>query len=150
MKNIALLFFALLLFACNDAATTTETPPVADEMPEMETPTTPAQSTSPLLQSTVDAVQTNGGDITALPPSAAVSNIDSWIGELRGMDGTDGIIRDLESLKMELGMGNIDGSKVSNLLSSLASSTRQVGNGNPGLNALASALDAGANKLGGR
>jgi len=149
MKSIALLAFALLLFACNDAATTTAEAPVA-ETPVVEAPPVTPNQPNPLLQNTIDAVQTNGGDVTALPPATAVSNIDAWIGELRNMEGTDGIVADLESLKMELGMDNIDGSKVSGLLSSLASSTRQVGNGNPGLNALASALDAGASKLGGK
>jgi hypothetical protein len=148
MKSIALLSLALFLFACGETTPDTATAPV-DDVPVVEAPPATPQ-TNPLLQSTVDAVQTNGGDITALSPYTAVANIDNWIDELRNMEGTDGIVNDLEALKMELGMDNIDGGKVSNLLSSLASSTRQVGNGNPGLNALASALDAGASKLGGK
>ncbi len=66
------------------------------------------------------------------------------------MDGTDGIVSNLRSLKDELGAGSIDGPRVSSLLSELASDTREVGAGNQGLTMLASALDAGASKLGGQ
>ncbi len=66
------------------------------------------------------------------------------------MDGTDGIVNNLQSLKSELTAGSIDGGKVSNLLSTLATQTREVGQGNAGLSTLASALEAGARKLAGK
>lgn len=150
MKYLTLLAFALILFACGETTnTTTETPDMdMPETPRVETPDMP--QADPLVKNTIDAVQAKEGDITALDPGTAVSNIDSWIVKLGGMDGTSGMVSDLESLKMELSSGNIDGGKVSGILSSLASQTRDMGNGNPMLGTLASALDAGAAKLGGK
>ena len=40
------------------------------------------------LNETVTAVQGAGGDLTAIPPAAAVSNIDGWIQRLEGKEGT--------------------------------------------------------------
>lgn len=152
MKSFSLLFFALLLFACNSQPatdTTDDLDTTVDPMVEREDPMV-TQQPSPQLQSTIDAVQSSGGDITALPAGAAVSNIDGWIGELRGMNGTDAIVNDLESLKTELTAGSIDGGRVSQLLSSLADQTRGLAGNTPGLSTLASALEAGAAKLGGK
>lgn len=141
-----------MLFACGE---TTENTTMDDaDMDDVETTmpeTEPmASQPSPQLQNTVQAVQGAGGDITALDPGAAVGNIDGWINELRGMDGADGIVNDLESLKGELQGGNIDGGRVSNLLSSLADQTRGMSDRAPGLSSLASALQAGADKLAGK
>ena len=153
MKYLSLLAFALIVFACGETADTT-TERTDMDMPETtvdrEMPNTADMAPDPMVGETVNAVQSAGGDITALSPDAAVGNIDGWIGKLRGMDGADGIVSDLESLKTELTSGNIDGGKVSGILSQLASSTREMGKGNQGLNTLASALDAGAAKLGGK
>ncbi len=154
MKYLSFFAFALLLLSCNSQPNTNETTDMTP-MTDQETPMTdqempmPAGQDSP-LQPTIDAVQSTGGDITALPPDAAVTNIDSWISKLQSMDGTSGIVDNLQMLKSELTAGNIDGSKVSNLLSTLATQTREVGQGNAGLNTLASALDAGAQKLAGK
>ena len=151
MKYLTLLLFALLVFACGDATdSTTETDlPTVEESTEMEmeTPAAPAMP-APELQSTIEAVQSAGGDITALPAGAAVSNIDTWIGKLSSMDGTDGIVSDLESLKGELGAGSINGERVGELLDNLSDQTRSLGGGNAMLNTLADALEAGAEKLG--
>ncbi|PPK85033.1 hypothetical protein CLV84_1922 [Neolewinella xylanilytica] len=154
MKTIFSLFFALMLFACGErpAATeemdTVETDEMETTMPDMQNPieaTAPSQT----LDATVSAVESAGGDITALDPSTAVSNIDSWISELGTMDGTDEIVSDLQDLKTQLTAETIDGSAVSELLSSLAEETRELGGDNMGLSTLASALEAGAEKLGG-
>ena len=174
MKNLILLVFAFAIMACtprpndNDVNTTDDqTRPMTDrevnpqglDNDDMTDGIDPDQSmdadmdmagTDAQVQQTMDAVQGAGGDITSLAPSTAVSNIDSWINELEGMDGTDGIVTNLRSLKDELGAASIDGPRVSNLLSELATETRQVGGGNQGLTMLASALDAGAAKLGGK
>ena len=66
------------------------------------------------------------------------------------MDGTDEIVSDLNELKTELTADNIDGGAVSELLSSLADETRELGGDNMGLSTLARALDAGAQKLSGK
>ena len=150
MKSIALLSFALLLFACGDATPDNATAPV-DEMPVVEAPPATPQ-TNPLLQNTIDAVQTNGGDVTALPPATAVSNIDSWIGELRNMEGTDGIGQRPRIAQNGARHGQISTAARSPTCSPhWASSTRQVWQRQPPDSThLASALDAGASKLGGK
>ncbi len=102
---------------------------------------------SSLLDQTLQAGKSAAADITTLPGSAAVQNIDGWLGELRGMDGADGIVSDLESLKQELSAPSIDGPKVSNLLFSLAEGTRSVADGNPGLETLAYLLESGGWRL---
>ncbi|WP_116127775.1 hypothetical protein [Lewinella sp. IMCC34183] len=156
MKYLTAFLFIFLLVSCADRTNNTNDmdTPTADEMettmPDRQNPVNSPQTASPQLQSTIQAVESAGGDITALAPGTAVSNIDSWISQLDGMDGTNAIVDNLKSLKMELNADNIDGSKVSNLLSTLARETRSAGNGNSGLDALANALDAGAQKLSGK
>ncbi len=102
---------------------------------------------SSLLDQTLQAGKSKAADITTLPVSAATENVDGWINELRGMDGADGIVSDLESLKQELSAPSIDGEKVSELLFSLADDTRGVANGNPGLHTLAYLLESGGWRL---
>lgn len=105
--------------------------------------TNAATSGSDFLSQTLGAVRSAAGDITTLPASAAVSNINSWIGKLRGMDGTDEIVEDLTELKEQLGAREIDGSEVADLLQDLAEETREIGKGNKSLEVLAYALEAG-------
>ncbi len=103
------------------------------------------------LQHTMNEVKSNGGNITAIPSSAAVSIIDSWISKLRDVDDSDGIVSNLERLKGELSnSSSIDGAKVSQLLSSLASETRELASDDESFTALANALDSGASKLSGK
>jgi len=101
------------------------------------------------LSATIEAVKSAGGDITALSPEAAVGNIDTWIGKLGSMEGTEDIVGSLKGLKAELTSGDIDGGKVSGILTTLAAKTRELGDGNMALGTIASALEAGAKKLGG-
>jgi len=101
------------------------------------------------INETVDAVRNAGGDITALSPSAAVANIDSWIAKLSDMDGTEEVTENLRELKDELTDGDIDGSKVGTLLNALGEDTRELAPNNAALAGLASALEAGGAKLGG-
>ncbi len=101
------------------------------------------------INETVTAVKNVGGDITALPPAAAVSNIDSWIAKLNGIDGTGEVVANLRELKMELSKGNIDGPKVGTLLNALAEDTREIAPNNMALKGLTSALSMGGQKLGG-
>ncbi len=102
---------------------------------------------STLLDQTLQAGKSKAADITTLPVGAATENVDGWINELRGMDGADGIVRHLESLKQELSAASIDGEKVSELLFSLADDTRGVADGNPGLQTLAYLLESGGYRL---
>ena len=100
------------------------------------------------LNETVAAVQSAGGDITAIPPAAAVSNIDGWIGRLKGKDGTYEIVQGLENLKEALTDDDgIDGVEVGSALNELAEDIREKNN--PALAPLANALAAGGDKLGG-
>jgi hypothetical protein len=103
-----------------------------------------------MLQATVEAVTSVGGDITALPGSAAVGNIEGWITKLSSMEGTDAVVAELNSLKTELSSGDIDGAKVSTILSTLAEQTSDLAGDNAMLGAVANALKAGADKLGGK
>jgi hypothetical protein len=100
-----------------------------------------------ILNQTLQVGKSKMGDITTLSPDAATQNIDGWIGKLKGMDGTDNMVGQLEALKMELGRGSIDGSKVSQILMDLSEGTRDLANGNNGLETLAYLLEAGAWRL---
>jgi hypothetical protein len=100
-----------------------------------------------LLSQTLQAGKSKMGDITTLPADAAVSNIDGWLGQLRGMDGADDVVEGLEALKMELGKGSIDGDRVADILMELAEETRELGNGNAGLATLAYLLESGGKRL---
>ncbi|WP_116107238.1 hypothetical protein [Lewinella sp. IMCC34191] len=100
-----------------------------------------------LLDKTLQAAKGKAADITTLPVSAATENIDGWLAELRGMDGADEIVSDLESLKQALSAPEIDGEDVSDLLFSLADATRSIGDDNPGLQTLAYLLEAGGWRL---
>jgi hypothetical protein len=100
-----------------------------------------------ILNQTLQAGKSKMGDITTLSPDAAVGNIDGWIGKLSSMDGTDDMVENLQTLKMELGKGSIDGAKVSDLLMDLSEETRELGDGNSGLETLAYLLEAGAWRL---
>lgn len=100
------------------------------------------------INETVTAVKNAGGDITALSPDVAVGNIDSWISKLDGVAGTGEVTENLRELKAEL-MGDRDGQKIGTLLNALAEDSRELAPNNAALGGLASALEAGGNKLGG-
>ena len=100
------------------------------------------------FQETVTALQGAGGDITAIPPAAAVSNIDGWITRLKDKDGTYEIVQGLENLKEVLTDDDgIDGQEVGTALNELAEDIREKDNAM--LAPLANALAAGGDKLGG-
>ena len=100
------------------------------------------------INETVDAVRNAGGDITALSPDVAVGNIDSWIEKLNGVAGTGEVTENLKELKAEL-MGDRDGQKIGTLLNALAEDSRELAPNNAAVAGLASALEAGGQKLGG-
>ncbi|MFT5999415.1 MAG: hypothetical protein ACI81P_001873 [Neolewinella sp.] len=147
----SLLFLSVLLVSCGETATSTAEVP--ETMPEVEAAAemvAEMASPNPLLQGTVEAVTSVGGDLLALPAAAAVGNIDSWIAKLGSMDGTEAIVSELEALKTELTAESIDGAKVSTLLSSLATSTSSLEGSAPLLGTLATVLQAAADKLAGK
>ena len=153
MRILTILMIALFFAACGETNETADT--MGDTAAGMTddaagAATTASRESSAYLKTTVDAVQSAGGDITALPPSAATDNIDGWISKLGSVDGSDKVVNGLKSLKNELMQENIDGSKVSDVLGSLANETRGMSSKAPGLNALAGALQAGSDKLAGK
>lgn len=165
MKYFTLLLLATVFaFSCGDAATAMEDTAAgaADAVAETtkaaagavtDAADTAVDAMTPeksMLQSTIEAVTSVGGDITALPAGAAVSNIEGWITKLGSMEGTEGIVTELTSLKTELSSGKIDGGKVSGILSTLAEQTKGLAGDNKMLATVASALQAGADKLGGK
>lgn len=100
-----------------------------------------------LMSQTVAAVRSNQGNITALPGNAAIANIDAWMKKVATVDGGEEINEELKELKAALSATPIDGAKVAEHLKDLAESTREVANGNKGLEALAFALESGYWKL---
>ena len=142
MKYFTLFTLALLLAACagNNDATTTD--PNAVDSSEMAD-----QDGTATVQSTVDAVQANGGDITALPADAALANIDSWIDQLDDNEDASKVTGNLEELQEALGEQPINGPLVGMLLITLAEDTRQVAGTAPGVSTLVSALQSGGEKL---
>ena len=105
-------------------------------------------ATTGYFQETISAVQGAGGDITAMAPAAAVSNIDGWIARLKDKDGTYEIVQGLENLKGALTDDDgIDGQEVGTALNELAEDIREKDNAM--LAPLANALAAGGDKLGG-
>ena len=100
------------------------------------------------FQETISAVTGAGGDLTAIPPAAAVANIDGWISRLDGMDGTYEIVEGLKNLREELtDEDGIDGQAVGTALNELG---EDVGEKNmAALAPLANALTAAGQKLGG-
>ncbi|THH37903.1 hypothetical protein [Neolewinella litorea] len=142
MKYLSLFLFAAFLTACGDTSEAT----VDDTV---ETPETTMEPSDPAgtLQATVEAVQANGGDITALPGEAAVANIDTWTEQLEGVNGAEKVTSNLESLRETLSESPINGQLAGMQLISLAEDTRQVAGSTPGISALVAALQAGGEKL---
>ena len=150
MKYLFYLTIAALTLGACGSSTETETVEDVDLDTEVAAPvgTMPgAEGVS--INETVDAVRNAGGDITAIPPGAAVGVIDGWIAKLSGTPGATNVVNGLQSLKAELTSGNIDGNKVGGILNNLATETRSMAPNNMALGNLASALEAGGQKLGG-
>ncbi len=149
--------FALLSFllaACSDTADTAVASREATQDPVADVAVEPASGSSAaedeaatFLQTTTAAVEAAGGDITALSPEAAANNINGWITKLIHFEGTEDVVDDLADLKKELMIGEMDSAKVSGILGSLATSTRELSDRAVGLGMLADVLQAGSDKL---
>ena len=155
MKITTLFFLSLLFLACGDtpdAPDDTLTEDVSDAAAETGMPDAALQAeTTSFLQTTVQAVQSAGGDITALSPESAANNINGWITKLSEFEGTDAVVDDLAALKKEFMIGGeLDGPRISSILGSMADNTRELSDRAPGLSALADALQAGSDKLAGK
>ena len=144
MRYFTLVFCSLLFVACagNNDATTVDENRIESEDRDMTDPHPTAT-----VASTLEATARHGDNLTALPLDMATENIDIWINRLRGKDGTEAVIRDLESLQSALSAGTIDGAAVSALLRSLAEETRKVAGDKEDAGRLVEALEAGANRL---
>jgi len=160
MRTLILLSLSLSLFACGgdsaiaeaDGAMENATEKVGGAMAnateKMDMVAAEAKSdATDHLESTVEAVQSAGGDLTALPVTAAAHNINGWINKLADVDGADGITDGLAKLKEELLRESVDGGSVSAILSELSTETRAMSDKVPALGTLANLLDAGAKKL---
>jgi hypothetical protein len=149
MRTLILLVFSLILFTCgtNDSAVEA----MADASEEVDVAATAAKAEATNhLKNTIEAAQSVGGDITALPTAAAANNINGWITKLIDVDGADGVVNGLAMLKKELMQESIDGDSVSTILADLANETRTMSDRAPALNTLANVLEAGSKKLAGK
>lgn len=156
MRLFFLLALCLTVFACGESTDAdVDTQTAAEEMAD-ETATrvvTANTEAMTFLSTTVQAVQDAGGDITALSPEAATSNVNGWISKLEGVEGAEPILEDLANLKKEFMLGSdgeLNGGNISLILASMADNTRAVSDKAKGLDMLANVLDAGAEKLAGK
>lgn len=170
MKYLILFVVSLGLFACGDAATkakdtmsdaasgaqemasdaATKAKEMADDA--ATSMTSPNAEAATFLGATVEAVQSVGGDITALSPEAAATNVEGWISKLSDVEGAGPLVEDLSMLKKEFteaGDEPLNGASISKLLASMAEKTRGMSDKAQGLDMLANVLDAGAKKLAG-
>lgn len=104
----------------------------------------PAPSEADLLDQTIGAIFQLEGDITTLSPASAATYIDLWVARLGSMDGTDALVSDLEALKRALTSEETDGDKAAELTFSLSRGTKRLADGNPLLEVIAYAMEAGA------
>ena len=146
------LLFALTLTACTEGDTTTvETTDPDVTTVDPVTPAMPDTMAAPMMddvtaQGTLDAVQAAGG-LTDLAPATAVANIDAWIAKLDGMDGTDGVVDGLQTLKTQLTTTPLDGNAIGQTLMSLGEQTTAVAGDDASLSQLGSALTSAGETL---
>ena len=143
-RFLFLLCATLFLFACEPETTNDTDQTDTDNMEQDD-----AADAAATLDATVNAVQANGGDLTAIPGGAAVSTIDSWMEALDGNEAAEGVTAKLEKLKAELSSGDINGPLTGLMLTALAEETTKVvgSNGNAQTQALVGALRSAGDKL---
>ena len=151
MKYAFAFLLPLFVMSCggNKEVETTTDPAVEVTEPAMNTETMPADASMVSINETVDAVNANGGDITAIAPATAVTVIDGWIAKLNGMPEASGIVAHLNQLKTQLSSGAPDGKVVGDILTKLGMETKTMATSqnNMALDGLSSALTAGGAKL---
>ncbi len=150
LQYLLLLPLAITLASCGGETPAEEIEDEMEEGMDMDTNMDAGADAATMgyFQETISAVTGAGGDLLALPPAAAVANIDGWISRLEGKDGTYEIVEGLKELKEELtDEDGIDGVSVGTVLKSLGEDTNELNN--PALAPLANALNAAGAKLGG-
>lgn len=98
------------------------------------------------VDGTLDAAQAAGG-LIELSPAVAVSNIDGWIARLSAMDGTDGIVSDLRTLKSQLQASSLDGMAIGRTLEDLGEQTLALATPGSELASLGGALEGAGEML---
>ena len=99
-------------------------------------------------QATLDAAQ-NAGGLTSLAPTAAVSNIDSWISRLDGVPAAAPVVANLRTLKSQLQASTLDGMAIGMTLSELGEQTTAAAGGDASLRQLGQALSQAGQALSG-
>ena len=97
-------------------------------------------------EGTIDAAVAAGG-LTSLAPDAAVANIDAWIAKLTGVDGAEGVVDGLGTLKTQLTTDPLDGAAIGATLSSLGEQTTAAAGGDAALESLGRTLSEAGNTL---
>lgn len=154
-RTLPLLALALTLplAACgaddtDDTAVVEPTTPAVDPMMEDNTTMNGDMAMNDVTaQSTLDAVPAGG--LTEMAPSAALSNIDSWIAQLDGATFTNSTeIRDgLMTLRDQLQATPIDGSAVGETLTNLGTWTVEAAGTDTALTNLGNALQSAGQNL---
>ena len=147
MNKLLLLPIGLLALAsCNDkTASRTDTDQPTTLAPSERTDDM-TSGPSQTLDATNAAVRSAGGDITALPLRRRRQHR-LWLTQLNDVDGADKVTANLRVLQKTLTSSDINGQLAGMLLITLAEDTRQVAGSSMGIGMLASALEAGGEKL---
>lgn len=157
---------AVTFAACNDGAADRTTDADVNEasFPLPNRDIEPRESPTTTLDNTLEAFKAYGGDVTALPISAAVGNIDTWLNMIgpdeidknkrapgNYADDVDGatmaVTGNLRELRDALSADEVNGQLTGVLLLTLAEDARRAAPNSTGISALASALKAGGEKL---
>ena len=151
MKNLICLFLLLFLFACGETSDATDESAAMDTDTNTETTVADRQAEGTFLEQTLTVIRAAGGDPTAIDQDAAANNVNGWITQLSGVDGTEAVLADLALLKKEFILAEDDAElnrqNISAILSSLADNTRALSDRATGLSTLADALETGAERL---
>ena len=155
----------LVLASCNERAA--DGPTAADEasFPLPDRNIEPLESPATTLDNTLEAIDRHGGDLTALPLSAAISTIDTWIdglapdeidkynarpGNPEPDDETRAVTANLRELRDALSEDDVNGPLTGVLLLTLAEDSRRAAGSSPGVDALAGALASAGERLVGK
>ena len=152
------LLFALALLplaACGDADDTVATDDVAvvtddavmgDDALINDDVTMDDASADVTAEGTIDAAVDAGG-LTSIAPATAVANIDAWIAKLTGVEGAEGVVDGLGTLKTQLTTDPLDGAAIGATLASLGDQTTAAAGGDAALESLGRTLTEAGNTL---
>ena len=103
-------------------------------------------ASSVTVEGTLDAAQSAGG-LTAIAPSAAVSNIDGWIARLEGTPANAPIVANLRTLRSQLQAPTLDGMAIGRTLAELGEQTTAAAAGDASVRQLGQALSQAGQTL---